>query len=74
MNVCIGQKTLDILDVATVARSFARRLPSGRGEAAEPVRVDVHVRSYDGSCPLATSMPRPVPGRLPVGSLLDCYV
>ncbi len=74
MNVCVGRKSLDILDVAAAARPFARRLLTGCSETAEPVHVDVHIRSYSDSAPLAIPTPRPQPGRLPVGSLLDCYV
>jgi hypothetical protein len=73
MNVWIGQKTLDILDVAVAAEPSARRLLSGHSEAADPVHVDVHIRSYDDSAPLAAPVPRSQPGRLPIGTLLDCY-
>ncbi len=74
MNGWIGYKSLDVLDATAAATAFSRRLLVGRSEASGPVHVDVHVRSYDDSCPLASPAPAPQPGRLPVGTILDCYV
>lgn len=61
---------------AVVSAPFLRRLLPGRVETEDPIRVDVHVRSYDEAKPLA---PRACAlgartGRLPVGTLLDCYL
>lgn len=74
MNGWVGQKSLDIFDVKAASQPFSQRLLVGRSEKAGPVHVDVHVRSYDESASLASPAPKPEPGRLPVGTLLDCYV
>jgi hypothetical protein len=74
MNGWIGYKSLGVFDVAAASMPFSRRLLVGHSEASGPVHVDVHVRSYDDSCPLAFPAPAPLPGRLPVGTILDCYV
>jgi hypothetical protein len=74
MNGRIEYKSLDILDATAAARPFSARLLVGRNEPADRVHVDVHIRSYDDSCSLAFPAPEPLPGRLPVGTLLDCYV
>ena len=69
VNLSLGS----IYDVATAAPFLRRLLP---GAAEEPVRVDVRVRSYDEVASLAARSAAigPRTGRLPVGTLLDCYV
>lgn len=74
MNRWIRRQSLGIIDLAAAARSFSRPLLAGACQASEPVRVDVHVRSYDNSAPLAMPAPKPKRGPLPVGTFLDCYV
>jgi hypothetical protein len=74
MNGWIGYKSLDVFDVEAASTPFSRRLLVGHSGASGPVHVDVHVRSYDDSCPLAFPAPSPQPGSLPVGTILDCYV
>ena len=60
---------------AAVATPFLRRLLPGVARE-EPVRVDVRVRSYADEASLAphTGAIGPKTGRLPVGTLLDCYI
>ncbi|MHC4519701.1 MAG: hypothetical protein ACYTAS_14010 [Planctomycetota bacterium] len=54
----------------------AQRLLPGEVRAARPIHVDVHVRTCGDGLPVT----RPTPavrlnrGRLPVGTLLDCYL
>lgn len=75
MTNAINLRLGDIHD-AVLSTPFLRRLLPGRVEAEDPIRVDVHVRSYSDGQPLA---PRNCDlgartGRLPVGTLLDCYL
>jgi len=63
-------------DIRSATAPFVRRLVPGRAETEDPIRVDVRIRSYDESQPLAPriSAPHAQTGRLPVGALLDCYL
>ena len=67
---------LGLGDIHRVAVPFLRRLLPARAETDDPIRVDVRIRSYDESLPLAPRMSsaRAEAGRLPVGTLLDCYL
>jgi hypothetical protein len=58
-----------------VGRLDRRLLPGGPREGG-PTPVDVHVRSYEEALPPAPRLAGPESGyvRLPVGSILDCYV
>lgn len=74
MDVWVGRQSLDIVDAATAAGRFSRGLLASGSEAAGPAHVEVHVRSYHDSSPLARPISQSQPGRLPVGTLMDCYV
>ncbi len=72
---------IDVIDlglgnIRAAAAPFVRRLLPGRVETEDPIRVDVRIRSYDESLPLVPRMsaPRAKAVRLPIGSLLDCYL
>jgi hypothetical protein len=73
MTDAIDLRLGDIRDVTTPS---ARGLLPGRADTDDPIRVDVRVRSYDESPELAPRIPaaRATHGRLPVGTLLDCYL
>jgi hypothetical protein len=62
-------------DAAVAARVTPRLLP-GSVRAEDPIRVDVRIRSCDESfLPTPQSGPANAEGgRLPVGTLLDCYL
>jgi len=72
----IGHNCCEIIGLAASAKPLVARLLTGQTEGEDPLRVDVHVRSYDDSATLAPATPalRPQAGPLPVGTLLDCYV
>ena len=72
----IDCKIRDVNDLVASVRAIGTRLLPGSPRDQEPLRVDVHVRSYDESATLApmASSCRSQVGRLPVGTLLDCYV
>ncbi len=72
----ISCKHFEMIDLAALVKPVVARMLPGSVEPEETIRVDVHVRSYDDSASLA---PHQVPiesktGRLPVGTILDCYV
>ncbi len=73
MNGWIRRKSLEIIDLAAGAGPFGQPLLVGACESSGPVHVDVHVRSYNDSSPLALPAPKPNVKRLPVGTFLDCY-
>ena len=60
---------------AGAGRLGGRLLP-GAAEEAGPIPVDVRVRPYEETLPPAPRVAGPEAGygRLPVGSILDCYV
>ena len=55
---------------------MGRRLLPGAAEEAGPIPVDVRVRPYEEALPPAPRVAGSEAGygRLPVGSILDCYV
>ncbi|UCD50020.1 MAG: hypothetical protein JSW27_21125 [Phycisphaerales bacterium] len=59
-----------------VSSAVRRRLPGSVADD-DRIRVEVRVRSYDDALELSpadsTSVPWSQAGRLPVGTLLDCY-
>lgn len=61
---------------AIVSTPLGRRLLSGPAVAEEPIRVDVRVRPHGTTPPLARRVDTTGvrAGRLPVGTLLDCYL
>jgi len=76
MTHAIGCKQTELLDLAARVRPVVARMLPGATGREEAVRVDVHVRSYEDSASLAAHTPEPgtKTGRLPVGTLLDCYM
>jgi len=75
MNLSV-HKPFDFNDLANAARPFVRRLLPGQVQADDPIRVDVHVRTSGEAVPAVRPMPavRSRRGRMPVGTLLDCYL
>ena len=75
MTVMSIFKPFDLKDLAI---PFVRRSLPGRVESEDAIRVEVRVRSYDDVVELvpagSTSAPWSEAGRLPVGTLLDCYI
>ena len=69
---------LDLTNCQSVDRYPALRAGFGVGkpDATEPIHVHVRIREYGDSSlavpPVSSS--RPDLGRMPVGTLLDCYV
>ncbi len=75
MNVSIRQ-AFGLQDLATVVVPSLRRALPGPADPDDGIHVDVRVRSYDDVVELVPTQPAPWQerGRLPVGSLLDCYL
>ncbi|MBN2132434.1 MAG: hypothetical protein JW741_23230 [Sedimentisphaerales bacterium] len=76
MSNLICCQPVDVYGFTAGAARLGRRLLPGAAEEAGPIPVDVHVRSYGESLPPAPRVVGPEAGygRLPVGSILDCYV
>lgn len=72
----IGCKHFELLDLAARVGPMVARMLPGSTDREDTVRVDVHVRSYADSASLAVQQPEAESktGRLPVGTLLDCYM
>jgi hypothetical protein len=53
----------------------SRRLVPGAAEMSRAIPVNVHIRAYDEALPPVPRVlgPESGYGRLPVGSILDCY-
>lgn len=71
----IDYKPIDLCDLAASLKPLVSRMLPGRTEPEDPLRVDVHVRSYDDSAPLAFAVRTAgaQAGPLPVGTVLDYY-
>ena len=76
MSHLICCQPVDVYGLTAGAARLGRRLLPGAAGEAGPIPVDVRVRPCEEALPPVPRVagPQAPYGRLPVGSILDCYV